>query len=300
MKRLVLLSLCVLAFLGTACARMAEEDTPAGYGLYYREAELSAAAGGNALRAEYVTFDDAEDCSTQELAERLLKRFLKGPEDPTLTSVVPSGTTLLSVAVDGGRAMVDLSLPYNMLSGVELTLADYAITLTLSQLPEVLTTSITVHGQRLAYRDRQTFTAWDILYATHEDVVSTLNVTLYFPDEDGVLQPERRTLDLYEGDTQAETVAAALLAGPDREELLPVLPEGWEKINVWVKETTCYVNLSTALLTENTTEEEIRLALDALGRSLCGLDTVKEVRFLVDGTFGQYYGPVDVSAAYAE
>ena len=67
-----------------------------------------------------------------------------------------------------------------------------------------------------------------------------------------------------------------------------------------MKETTCYVNLPTALLSEETTEAEIQLALDALGRSLCELDTVEDVRFLVDGAFAAQYGTVDVSAAYTK
>ena len=218
----------------------------------------------------------------------------------TLVNVSPKGTTLLSVSVFGGRALVDLSMQYNMLSGVELTLADCAIAMTLSQLPDVLTTAITVHGQKLAYRDRQTFAAWDVVRATHEDVVSTLSATLYFPDETGMLQPDRQKLELYEGDTQARTVANALKNGPGSPELLPVWPQTWEELPVWVKETTCYVNLPTALLTEELSEAEIRLVLESLERSLCGLDTVEEVRFLVDGTFGQMYGPVDISTAYTE
>lgn len=300
MKRVIWLLLCAAVIL-TACAVGAEtEESPTGYGIYFREADLKSAAGGDALRAEYIEIENSGEKSAQEMAELLLAALLAGPTDPTLVSTIPSGTTLLSVRVEDGRALVDLSMRYNVLSGVELTLADYAVTMTLSQLPEVLTTSITVHGQKLAYRDRQTFTAWDVLQTTGEDVVSTLQATLYFPDETGVLHPDFQTLELYEGDTQARMVASALRAGPEADDLLPVLPESWGELPVWVKETTCYVNLSSALLTEELTEAEVQLALEALGRSLCGLETVAEVRFLVDGAFSPVYGTVDISAAYTE
>ena len=79
-----------------------------------------------------------------------------------------------------------------------------------------------------------------------------------------------------------------------------MLPEHWGELSVWVKDTTCYVNLSSALLSGEVSEESLRLALDALGRSLCSLDSVSEVRFLVDGAFGALYGTVDVSAAYTD
>ena len=301
MKRLGLLMLCAAAVLVSACADRSDvEEIEPGYSLYFREADLESASGKDALRAEIVEIEGADQKSTQELSEMLMHKLLEGPVDATLVNVIPKGTTLLSVSVEGGRALVDLSVPYNMLSGVELTLADCAITLTLTQLPDVLTTSITVHGQKLMYRDRQTFAAWDVLHATREDVVSTLTATLYFPDETGTLQPDRQELELYEGDTQAKTVANALKNGPGRSELLPVWPQTWEELPVWVKETTCYVNLPTALLTEDISEADIRLLLAALERSLCGLDTVEEVRFLADGTFGQMYGTVDISKAYTE
>lgn len=299
MKRILLL-LCA-ALLLTACTSPAEtEETPDGYAIYFREADLHSAAGGDALRAEYLEIENSAEMTTQELSEQLLNALLAGPSDPTLVNTIPNGTNLLDVRVRGGQALVDLSMRYNMLSGVDLTLADYAITMTLSQLRDVLTVSITVHGQKLAYRDSQIFTAWDVLQTTDEDVVSTLQATLYFPDAEGVLRPEAQVMELYEGDTQARMVAAALGAGPESSELLPVLPEHWGELSVWVKDTTCYVNLSSALLSEEVTEDALRLALDALGRSLCSLDSVAEVRFLVDGAFGALYGTVDVSAAYTD
>ena len=110
----------------------------------------------------------------------------------------------------------------------------------------------------------------------------------------------RASLDLYEGDTQVKIVADALMDGPEQSELLPVMPGTWKNLSVWVKENTCYVNLPTALLTEEITEAQVQLALEALGRSLCGLETVEDVRFLVDGAFAAQYGTVDVSAAYTE
>lgn len=301
MRKLRILVICLAALLISACRGETEPALEDGdFALYFREAELENASGGDALRAAYIQIEDAENKTTEELAEILLLQLLQGPTEETLVSLIPKGTSLLSVTVDDGQAQVDLSTPYNMLSGVELTLADYAITMTLNQLPEVLTTTITVHGQKLAYRDRQTFSAWDVLHATEEDVLSTLTATLYFPDENGVLQEDVQTLDLYEGDTQVKIVADALKDGPEQEALLPVMPATWKNLSVWVKETTCYVNLPTALLTGDITEGQVQLALEALGRSLCGLDTVGDVRFLVDGAFAAQYGTVDVSAAYTE
>ena len=77
----------------------------------------------------------------------------------------------------------------------------------MTQLPDVARVRITVLGEELDYRSRQVFLSRDVLLAPKEDVVSTVAVSLYFPDGDGVLTEEKRTLNLYEGDTQGEMVS---------------------------------------------------------------------------------------------
>ena len=62
--------------------------------------------------------------------------------------------------------------------------------------------------------------------------------------------------------------------------------------SVWLEEHTCYVNLSSALLS-GLEESTVQASLQALGRSLCSLDGVEEVRFLIDGEFSRNLEPVD-------
>lgn len=179
----VLLCAALLAAFGWGQPRISGEGET--YDLYFLEADLSDAPGGDALRAEPLYIESGEVRDTRELAEYLVTELLAGPEDAALTSAIPEETTLLSLELDGTRAKVDLSSRYRLLSGVALALADYAITLTLTQLPEISAVSVTVRGQPLAYRDRQLFTARDVLFSSNEDVIDTLNATLYFLDETG-------------------------------------------------------------------------------------------------------------------
>lgn len=150
-------------------------------------------------------------------------------------------------------------------------LADYAITLTLTQLPEISAVSVTVRGQPLAYRDRQIFTARDVLFSSNEDVIDTLNATLYFLDETGGLTPVEMTLDLYEGDTQAGAVVKALLEGTEEKDWLSAIPEGFQVTSVRLEESTCYVDLPTAALPGLPEEADLSLALRALRDSLLSL-----------------------------
>lgn len=278
-KRLCLLLLLLLL---TGCQR--EEPARTAYQLYFQEADLTCSAGESPFRTETVYLYDEETDTSSRLAEALVSELLKGPADETLKSALPAGTTLLSLEIEGDRARVDLSPSYESLSGVALTLADSAIAMTLSQVPELSSVQITVRGRELAYRERQVLNLRELLLTPEEDVISTVDVMLYFLDQEGRLTAAEQTLDLYEGDTQVSAVARALEEKPEGRDLYPPLPEGFQVKSVWLEEDICYVNLSSALL-EGLEDSVLQTALQALEESLSSLEAVEEVRFLVDGEF---------------
>lgn len=295
--RLFPLCLSLLLLSGCVYAANAKPDSTA-YSLYFQETDLAQAQGGDALRGEPVYLSDSQGDSAVQLAEVLLEELLKGPLDVTLKSPIPSGTVLLSLEVKGSEAIVDLSSPYGTLSGIHLTMADYCIALTLTQLSGIRTVKITVRGQELAYRDHQTFSATDLLYSSTADVVGTVDATLYFLDEAGVLAAEERTLELYEGDTQVRAVLKGLQDGPVSKDFAPPLPEGLLIQSVWQEGETCYVNLSSAALTALQEHTALDMAIQAMARSLCSLKTVQEVQYLVDGEFTGNYGSLSIAQPY--
>lgn len=298
-KRIISVLLClslvlIPGFVGELIPRAADEE---GYALYFLVEEYGDAAGGGALSPEWV---DIQTEDTQELAMKLVEKLLEGPTQEGFKSAIPSGTSLLSLELRGRRAVVDLSASYGSLSGIALTLADYAITLTLTQLPDIYAVEITVRGNQLVYRNQQIFTARDVLLYTEEDVVGTVTVELYFPDETGKLTPQKRELQLYEGDTQVGAVVAALTDGPEGKKLQKAFPEDFQVRSAWQEEEVCYVNLSSALLEDSPElgSAVIERALTAIGKSMCSLESVSETRFLVDGEFVAQYGGVDISEPY--
>ena len=297
------LGLLLLLILISSCAWYHPEEEQVEeppYVLYFRERNLSAAAGEGALRREGADLIDTTGMETQEIAEALVIELLAGPADETLKRTIPAGTTLNSLRIERTRAVVDLSATYGLLSGIELTLADQSIALTLTQLPEILSVEITVMGENLAYRDRQIFTGRDVLLAPAGDVVSTVTAELYFLAEDGSLQAVKRNLDLYEGDTQVSAVVKALESGPVEKGLVTAMPEGFRTRAVWLEDQVCYVNLSSHLAELLPEDVQIDVTLQALAGSLCSLDSVVEVRFLVDGEYADHYGTADIAKAYTE
>jgi len=296
-RKLTAILLCAAVLFTSGCAMaaqqvMAQEDT---YDLYFQVRELDDASGGDAIGTESSPIEKRSGRPAEELAESMVTLLLDGPEDESLKSPFPTGTSLQSVTVEGSRAVVDLTMAYSTLSGVALTIADYCMTLTLTQLPEIQTVSITVGGQELAYRSTQSFSARDVLFSSTEDVVSTADVTLYFLNERGGLTGEERTLYLYEGDTLGETLVRTLMDGPEEKGLSSALPEGFTVQTVLVEEDVCYVNLSSSMLEELQEGTVLRPAIRALARSLLSLESVEAVRFLVNGEAVDSIGGVDVS-----
>ncbi len=286
-KRMTALTLAALAVLSAGCALLsretAEAQEPDTYDLYFQVRDLEAAGGADAIAAVPCGVQRQDGREAEVLAEELVGLLLQGPPDEAYKSPFPTGTSLRSVRVEDGRAVVDMSSAYRALSGVGLTMADYCVALTLTQIPRVETVSVTVGGRELAYRGEQDFSEGDVLFSSTEDVVGTVDVTLYFLDGRGALAGESRTLDLYEGDTQAETLVRALLAGPENRDLTSALPEGFGLQAVWMEEDVCCVNLTSSMLDGLPADAAITPAVQALSRSLLTLEPVEAVRFLRDG-----------------
>jgi len=298
MKRMLTLLLAGLMMLsGCAPAESEQQSGRREYDFYYLESDISRTTGG-ALATESIQIEVADDAKTETIITAMVTELLHGPRDTTLTRLIPEDTELVDVRVTGGQAVVDLTVEYSTLSGVALTLADYAIALTLTQLPDIMSVKITVLGRDLAYREKQIFMAQDVLLEPEGDVVNTVPVELYFCNENGRLQREKRMLDVYEGETQVGAVARALQSGPEDKNLVVVLPEGFKTKSVWQEEDTCYVNLISALLPMDADQRQLELAVQAIAKSMCSLESVEEVQFLVDGEFATYYGPVEIEEPY--
>ena len=281
MRRLTLL-LAALALLLAACAAPPEETGADGYELYYTV--WPGEEGGDAIRACRIQLADSISPDTGALAEELLTQLLASPALDGLRSPFPAGTKLQKVSVAGGRATVDLSEQYAQLSGIDLSVADCCVTLTLTQLTGINAVRVTVNGRELPYRKTQLLTAADALLSGRGDALRPINVLLYFLDtQTGLLRAQAQTLALYEGQSRASAVLDALLRGPEDDDgLRALLPEHFSVLSSRVDDGICYVNLSAAAPLPE--DEALRaLAVESLAHSILSLSGVNEVQFLVDG-----------------
>ena len=60
----------------------------------------------------------------------------------------------------------------------------------------------------------------------------------------------------------------------------------------------CHLSHHLVLLPEEVDRRELELAIQAIAKSMCSLEGVEEVQFLVDGEFATHYGAVDIEEPY--
>ena len=213
----------------------------------------------------------------------MVSLLLEDSADGSLESPIPASTRLLACQVSDGAAWVDFSSAYGQLSGMELTIADYCVTLSLSQIVGIYSVRITVNGTELIYRDSNIFLAGDVLMTSQDDVVQNLSLRLYFPDrETGELTAEERLLTVYEGESQAEVILSALKAIP---------AEIYEAARLNLPKGDQY------LMPEDETEQQ--RMVQGLVNSLCSARGVRQIQLLLDGEVASSLGSVEISQPFS-
>lgn len=295
-RRWIALLLAAVLTLGLGACVLTDEPQAegTGYAVYYLARE-GAARGGDMIQRRNEQLPVGEDATLEEKATAVVEQLLAGPADGTLISPIPAGVDLVSLQIRNQWANVDFSESFNQLGGVELTLADYCLTLSLTALEGVEAVTVTAQGRDVVQQPKRVFFERDILLSTMDDVLQTVDVILYFQTGDGDLMGERRTLEVYEGQTLSENLVTALLEGPESRDLLPVLPEDFVVNAVRIENGVCYLNLSAASLASLPADEAAqRLILRSLADSIYSVKTVKELRLLADGKELIRFGSIPV------
>lgn len=272
--------------------------------LYY-PAELStksrSTGGGDAIASVQVDWQQigGDQLGRQQQAQYIMEQLLGACKASGFTSPVPDGTALRSCTVTGGTVSVDLSSEYDHLTGIDRTIADYCITLSLMQLTGILAVRLTVEGELPADRTNEVYTSEEVLLTSPEDIVRTVKVVLYFPDQTGQLVGEERRLTVYEGETIAQAVVKALTERPmDSYGGLdePLLPAEFTALGANTEGGTCYLNLpsSVTVLLPEDADAQNRM-IQGLVDSLCSMEGVEQVQLMLDGEYMLMLGSVPIS-----
>ena len=296
--------LLAAALAACLCACGEQQAADGGSLRLYCPADLSeqnkSAGGGDAVQGIAIPWADitAGDRGRQQQAQYIMELLLGGCTAEGFIAPIPVGTQLLSCTVTGGTVSVDMSSEYDQLIGIDRTIADYCITLSLMQLDGIYAVRLTVAGELPADRTSEVYTSEEVLLTSPDDVVRTVKVQLYFPDGGGTLVGEERRLTVYEGETVAQAVVKALTERPldSYADLYPLLPEGFTALNASTEEGICYLNLpgSVAALLPEDAEAQNRM-IQGLVDSLCSLEDVTQVQLMLDGEYQLMLGSVPIS-----
>lgn len=231
----------------------------------------------------------------------LLAALMRGPTGEQNRSPIPKGTTVRSWSQEGGLLSLDLSGAYGDLTGVELTLANYCITLTLTQVEGVDAIRLTINGGSLPYGSGAPLRKEDVLFSGAEEIPVELTAALCFRRAGGGdLGVELRVFRLTESESPAMAVLEALVAGPSEESLTGLLPADMEVYSARVEDKICYADLSRAFLSEMPeSREEQLLVVRSIAESLCSLGYIQGVQLLVEGETLSCYGWVDLTEPFS-
>ncbi len=202
-------------------------------------------------------------------------------------AAIPGGLALDHVAWQENCVVLYLTGEYPEMGTVQEILCRSALVRTLVQFDSVEGVSLYVDdlpltdekGEEIGILKESSFLT-DISAAPTGS--ETVELTLYFADADGTGLVTETVPAVHSADTSLEAlVIESLIAGPQEEGHLAVLPGDLGLISVQVRDAICYVNLDQAFLGLPVRGE---LAVYALVDSLTELDEVRQVQLMVSGS----------------
>ena len=192
MRKRILSMLCALLLL-TGCTPGRDAESGA-YEVYFAAA-LPDGGADDPVQGPAVQWETRRLPQDADVLSALVECLLSGPVSDGLRSPFPDGVYQVSApTLTDGVCEVDLSERYGGLSGVDLTIADYCIALTLCQVEGVESVSILVEGEPISYRDHQLLRESDAVLSSAEDEPVYLSADLCFLREEGGLAMEHREL----------------------------------------------------------------------------------------------------------
>ena len=274
-----MIALALLLALLTGCAGSVQPAGDETVFLYYRrldaQSDESFASETGALAEEATAFGADAD------PEKLLARYLAGPETDGLVTIFPEGTECLGVKKQGTTLILDMNEFYAALSGFDRTLAAAGLTLTLTQLSGVEAVSIKTPSGALLGQGNTAYRAEDFLLQDMSWLFPERTVQLYFEGPDGRLQAEKRAIGYQTPEELPENTLAALLEGPEDKALSACVPAGTQILDCSLDADVCTVVFSEEFTACDTDRESAELAVHSVAATLCGLSEVESVQLML-------------------
>ena len=252
------------------------------------------------LKAENVIMD-SEKQNEQVLS--LFKKLSGIAKTEERSGVVPRGLEINSISIDNGTLTIDFNAVYNsMTAGEELAFRAAAV-YTFTSLDFVDYLLITVDGSELK-------TAKGMLMGKlgREDVIMNGDIsaeptnyeilTLYFENSEGsALSTEIREVQVNPNLPVERYIVEQVIAGPEDESLRSTVPYDTKIRDISTADGVCYVDLSVEFVNKQLgLEKDALAAVYSIVNSLCEIEDVTKVQFLIEGEkLDSYRNVIDLS-----
>ncbi len=240
-----------------------------------------------------VSYDEIE-----KLPERVMKALKKGPENAKLQSFL-SKDTEWDIGGNDGMLSVDFTKEFLTKDKNYNLLSSYAVVKSLCGIPGITAVKLTVEGAEVILPDNST-----IDYLTNKDInlesdsggTENFGLKMYFQNSDGKLKSEWRTMPVDDISLLAQNIFMGLAKGPENPDLTLVLASDSKMNSVEITDGIAYLNVPENFILKNSgTQEKEKNVVYSIVNSLCELDGVTNVQFLINGKKESGFSNVDLS-----
>ena len=227
----------------------------------------------------------------QETLETVLATLQEGPKADGATASMPQNLEIRSVTLERNTVTVDFSAEYLQMDDLEEVICRSSVVWTLTSLDFVKNVRILVEGEPLLDHNGEAYEVFNRNNVWIDTEISAETtgyaiLTLYFANAEGTdLVAEERVVEVNANQTREKTVPEQLIAGPEEKGSVATIPVGTKIRDVTTTDDgTCYVNLSEEFVLKHTGgEKEELLTIYSIVDSLCRLDQIDRVQFLIEG-----------------
>lgn len=288
MKRRLIPIVIALAVLASACAAKSAAVPSAGSISVYRVLSPDYRTNSNLLQAEPIALVPDEGAVSQAVSA-----LSKAPEDAKLQSPIPADVRIISAEQKENVVSVYMSSAYLDLSGMDKTVMDACVTLTMCSLEGVDFVSILVGTEEIEKDlSAENFLLFDNIISSGK-----AQVRIYFPKtSEKTLGSEYRTISFDDENSAEREILDALFEGPVSGDMKRAFPIGIIVMSVYTLDGVCSVSLSGVDPKDGSMSAyDAKLAVYAVVNSLTSLSGIKSVQILIDGKEAPYLWGYDIS-----
>ncbi len=276
MKKRLIPILIALGVLITGCTANTVPSPAPERILIYRVLTPDYQSDGKLLQSETVAIDKSKESVLQAKAA-----ISEKPQNESLQCPLPTGVIIQDAKLDENCVNVYMNSLYLDVSGIEKTIMNSCITMTMCSIKGVDFVTICVGSEVIEDKlSTEDFLLFDNIINSR-----MAQVRIYFPKTtEKILGSEYHTISFDDENSAERAILDTLLQGPTSNSLKRGFPFGTIVLSVYTQDGICSVSLSGISPDDGSLKsDEAKLAVYSIVNSLTSLAGIKSVQILIDG-----------------